>query len=126
METVGVETPERGEGPGINPQNTIQITTAGSPGTPAGARQRFVGLQIPAQGREFGPDAEAVVDKPVARLRSNGSSSDGPEPLMQEPIPQGGQYWGCESRSGGDRGEVRHIMLALPGPDAKSRRTDPY
>jgi hypothetical protein len=44
METFGVEAPERGEGSGINPQNTIQITAAGSPGTPARVRQPSAGL----------------------------------------------------------------------------------
>jgi len=87
VETFGVEAPERGEGPGINPQNTIQITTAGPPGPPARMGQPSGSLYIPAQGGEFGPDAEAVVYEPVAHQWGNGSSDDGPEPLMHEPIP---------------------------------------
>ena len=86
MEALGVESPERGEGLGVNPQNTSGVSPPGPLGAPGGGREPGGGCKVLAQSGEFGSNAVTVGDEPVARQRGNRSSNDSLIPEMLEPI----------------------------------------
>ena len=126
MEPVGVESPERSEGSGVDPQDTLGVPAPGPLGAPSVVREPGGGRKVLAQSGEFRSNAETVGDEPVACQRGDRSGNDCLIPETLEPVAYGGQHRGREGWRGSDGGQIRDVVATLPGPDAKSGRADPY